>query len=257
MQFSLSSMRRRFAAPAPALSVQSAAHGWLSREEAIMGTAIRVELWCDERDDGESAAAAVMAEMHRIDRLLSPYREDSDLSLINRDAAQRAVPISAETMRLLVRAVRASRRDDRGSEPGVRAAELRHSPVSAESGECDLRRSADGGGHEHPRDRLERCDGEHRVGRRQRGQRIPIGRGDVPVSDGPGDLNTRNEEGARNRCLEVIARSNLDRHQPLIRCTVDEFFAVGTPSGIVPASVRDLPLPRGLRKRLHVDLVAA
>ena len=108
MQFSLSSMRRRFAAPAPALSVQSAAHGWLSREEAIMGTAIRVELWCDERDDGESAAAAVMAEMHRIDRLLSPYREDSDLSLINRDAAQRAVPISAETMRLLVRAVQFS-----------------------------------------------------------------------------------------------------------------------------------------------------
>jgi thiamine biosynthesis lipoprotein len=97
-------MRRRFAPPAAVLSVQTVAHGWLSREEAIMGTAIRVELWCDERDKGDSAAAAVMAEMHRIDRLLSPYRADSELSLINRDAAQRAVPVSAETMRLLVRA---------------------------------------------------------------------------------------------------------------------------------------------------------
>ncbi len=113
MQFSLSSMRRRFGAPTPALaSAQAAAHGWLSREEAIMGTAIRVELWCEEQDDGEAATAAVMAEMHRIDRLLSPYREDSELSLINRDAAQRAVPVSAETMRLLVRSVQFSELSD-------------------------------------------------------------------------------------------------------------------------------------------------
>ncbi len=108
MQFSLSSMRKRFAAPAPTLAAQSAAHGWVSREEAIMGTAIRVELWCDEPDDGEAAAAAVMAEMHRIDALLSPYKADSELSLVNRDAAHRAVPVSAETMRLLVRAVQFS-----------------------------------------------------------------------------------------------------------------------------------------------------
>ncbi|MEQ1805495.1 MAG: FAD:protein FMN transferase [Burkholderiaceae bacterium] len=108
MQFSLSSMRRRFAAPTPALVVKSAAHGWVSREEAIMGTAIRVELWCDESDEGDAAATAVMAEMHRIDALLSPYKEDSELSLINRDAARRAVPVSAETMRLLVRAAQFS-----------------------------------------------------------------------------------------------------------------------------------------------------
>jgi FAD:protein FMN transferase len=108
MQFSLSSMRRRFAPPAPTLGVAAELNGWRVREEAIMGTAIRVELWCDEADEGEQATAAVMAEMHRIDRLLSPHKQDSELSLINRDAAQRAVPVSAETMRLLARAVQFS-----------------------------------------------------------------------------------------------------------------------------------------------------
>jgi FAD:protein FMN transferase len=105
MQFSLSAVRRRFAAPASALGVAAAApRGWLSREEAIMGTAIRVELWSDAGDEGEAAIDAVMAEMHRIDRLWSPYKQDSELSLINRDAAQRAVAVGAETMQLLQRA---------------------------------------------------------------------------------------------------------------------------------------------------------
>jgi thiamine biosynthesis lipoprotein len=69
-----------------------------------MGTAISVELWCDDRRAGEAAADAVMAEMHRIDRAMSPYRSDSELSRINRDAASSAVTLSAEMTRLLSRA---------------------------------------------------------------------------------------------------------------------------------------------------------
>jgi FAD:protein FMN transferase len=108
MQFSLSAMRRHFAASASALRWGAAPDGWLSREEAIMGTAIRVELWADDPDDGEAAIAAVMAEMHRIDRLLSPYKEHSELSRINREAAQREVPVGAESMHLLQRSVQFS-----------------------------------------------------------------------------------------------------------------------------------------------------
>jgi thiamine biosynthesis lipoprotein len=78
--------------------------GWLQREEAIMGTAISVELWSEDRAAGESAAAAVMAEMHRIDRAMSPHREDSELSRINREAGSGPVPLSAEMARLLARA---------------------------------------------------------------------------------------------------------------------------------------------------------
>lgn len=81
------------------------AGGWMSREEAIMGTAVRVELWCDERERGEAAMAAVMDEMHRIDRSMSPHKPDSELSLINREAAHQAVPLSDEMARLIARAI--------------------------------------------------------------------------------------------------------------------------------------------------------
>ncbi len=69
-----------------------------------MGTAIRVELWAEDAAQGQAAIDAVMAEMHRIDRAMSPYKADSELSIINRDAAQRAVPLSDEMFTLLERA---------------------------------------------------------------------------------------------------------------------------------------------------------
>jgi len=40
---------------------------WLSREEAIMGTSVRVELWSDDCVSGEAAITAVMGRMHEID----------------------------------------------------------------------------------------------------------------------------------------------------------------------------------------------
>jgi len=79
--------------------------GWTSREEAIMGTAIRVELWGKDRAAGEAAIDAVMQEMHRIDRTMSPHKADSELSIINREAARHAVPLSLEMARLIARAI--------------------------------------------------------------------------------------------------------------------------------------------------------
>ena len=78
--------------------------GWQKREEAIMGTAISVGLWSEEPAAGVAAIDAVMAEMHRIDRAMSPHKSDSELSRINRDAAAGPVPLSAEMTRLLRRA---------------------------------------------------------------------------------------------------------------------------------------------------------
>jgi FAD:protein FMN transferase len=78
--------------------------GWMRRDEAIMGTAISVELWCDDALAGRSAIEAVMQEMHRIDRTMSPHKSDSELSRINRDAPHAAVPVSVEMARLLARA---------------------------------------------------------------------------------------------------------------------------------------------------------
>jgi thiamine biosynthesis lipoprotein len=76
----------------------------VKREESIMGTAIAVELWCDQRAAGEAAITAVMDEMHRIDRAMSPYKADSELSRINHGAGAGPVLVSAEMARLIVRA---------------------------------------------------------------------------------------------------------------------------------------------------------
>jgi FAD:protein FMN transferase len=95
-------------APARSTRADSApagvAAGWLKREEAIMGTAIVVELWSDDAAAGEAAIAAVMAEMHRIDRAMSPHKDDSELSRINREAAAAPVRLSDEMTSLLTRA---------------------------------------------------------------------------------------------------------------------------------------------------------
>jgi len=82
---------------------------WFSREEPIMGTAIRVELWAEDAVLAQQAIDAVMADMHRIDHLMSPYREDSELSRINREAPLRPVAISEELFELIERSVAFSR----------------------------------------------------------------------------------------------------------------------------------------------------
>jgi FAD:protein FMN transferase len=78
--------------PAPLQVGDEPAGVWLTRDEVAMGTAID----------------AVMAEMHRIDRTMSPHKADSELSLINRDAARQPVPVSNEMFVLLVQAQRFS-----------------------------------------------------------------------------------------------------------------------------------------------------
>ncbi len=92
-----------------ARSTPRQAGGWLRREEAIMGTAISVELWSGDRRQGEAAADAVMDEMHRIDRAMSPHKPGSELSRINREAARRSVPLSEEMGHLVERALAFSR----------------------------------------------------------------------------------------------------------------------------------------------------
>jgi FAD:protein FMN transferase len=82
-----------------------AAGGWMARDEAIMGTAIRVELWAERRSEGEAAIEAVLAEMHRIDRTYSPHKPESELSRLNRGAAGAPFACSEEMFGLLARAL--------------------------------------------------------------------------------------------------------------------------------------------------------
>jgi thiamine biosynthesis lipoprotein len=114
MRLNLPTLRARAAGPVPAaVSASAPALGrWFSRDEAIMGTAIHVELWGEDARAAEHAIDAVMAEMHRIDRLMSPYKSDSELSRINRDAGREAVTVGAELFGLIERSLHFSRLSD-------------------------------------------------------------------------------------------------------------------------------------------------
>lgn len=87
------------------MAADAPAGRWFSRDEAIMGTAIHVELWGDDRVAAAAAIDSVMNEMHRIDALMSHYKDDSELSRINRDAARQPVQVSAELFDLLAQSI--------------------------------------------------------------------------------------------------------------------------------------------------------
>jgi thiamine biosynthesis lipoprotein len=113
MSLTLPSLRSRPAAGFAAAAVAAPVRGkWWSRDEAIMGTAIHVELWHEDAGLAKRAIDAVMAEMHRVDRLMSPFKPDSELSRVNREAARAAVPIGAEMFGLIVRSLDFSRLSD-------------------------------------------------------------------------------------------------------------------------------------------------
>lgn len=101
----LNGLRRLVRAPSGPAVGSPGGGRWFSRDEAIMGTAIHVELWSEDAAAAADAIDAVMAEMHRIDALMSPYKESSELSRVNREAARQAVRVCAELFDLLERSI--------------------------------------------------------------------------------------------------------------------------------------------------------
>ena len=82
-------------------AVSSARADWVRREETIMGTRIYVEAWHANPIQGEQALEAVMADMRRIDALMSHYKPDSQISLINTRAALEPVAVDPELFDLI------------------------------------------------------------------------------------------------------------------------------------------------------------
>jgi FAD:protein FMN transferase len=100
---------------------------WLQAEWDVMGTRATLELWLEPRDtDGKDGAPktpnendhalnekedalkhpavlAVRNEFERLNQLLSPWIADSELALVNANAARTTVAISPEFQRLLQR----------------------------------------------------------------------------------------------------------------------------------------------------------
>jgi thiamine biosynthesis lipoprotein len=74
---------------------------WLTRSENIMGTRCSVELWSDDPARGEAAISSVFDDMKRIDRLMSTWKEDTEISRVNREGGRHPVKTSPELFRLL------------------------------------------------------------------------------------------------------------------------------------------------------------
>ena len=81
--------------PAPASAV------WREKTDAIMGTRIYVEVWAEDAASGDAAIDAVMADMTRIDVLMSHYKPESQLSQINARAAREPVQVDPELFDLI------------------------------------------------------------------------------------------------------------------------------------------------------------
>ena len=74
-----------------------------------MGTAIHVELWHTDKVIAEKNIQRVISEMHRIDSLMSPFKKDSELSLINQQAAKHPLKISDELFNLIQKSINISK----------------------------------------------------------------------------------------------------------------------------------------------------
>lgn len=92
-------------------------HVETEREQYVMGTTARVLL---PRGDDISAGVA-LEKIRELDRLLSDYREDSQISQINRYAGIRAVKVDPEVASVLSRSVEIARETDGAFDPTIGA----------------------------------------------------------------------------------------------------------------------------------------
>ncbi len=82
--------------------------GWHQDTQAVMGTRVHVEFFVKDDTAGAALLNAVMQEMHRIDHAFSPYKDNSELSRVNREAGRGWVDISDELLDLLVKSAQLS-----------------------------------------------------------------------------------------------------------------------------------------------------
>ncbi len=94
------------------LCIPQARAEWVFREQAIMGTRCAVEFWSAQPAAADILANAAFDEMRRIDRLMSTYRPDSELSRLNARAAQQPQVLSVELFALIRDSLAYSRRSD-------------------------------------------------------------------------------------------------------------------------------------------------
>jgi thiamine biosynthesis lipoprotein len=84
----------------------------LERSAPAMGTGFTVDLYGTSAGALEAAAESALEEAQRLDRMLSDYRPDSELSQVNEHALERPVKVSREFFDLLSACLDYSRRSE-------------------------------------------------------------------------------------------------------------------------------------------------
>ncbi|WP_428264359.1 FAD:protein FMN transferase [Haliangium sp.] len=81
----------------------------IARSAQAMGTRITVTLWTDDEAAAARGAEAVFAEFKRVDRLMTSWLDDSDVSRINAAAGAVPVKVDPEVLAVIERAQEFSR----------------------------------------------------------------------------------------------------------------------------------------------------
>jgi thiamine biosynthesis lipoprotein len=84
----------------------------VEQSDEAMGSSFSVVLYGSDRRQLQTAADAAFDEVHRLDRLLSNYRPDSEWSEVNRTAGVRPMKLSTELFQLLSDCMKYSRQSD-------------------------------------------------------------------------------------------------------------------------------------------------
>jgi len=88
----------------------TAAPGKLTYSDKAMGTSVSVWFWTDREADAAKAAEAMFTEIKRLDKEMTTWLPDSDLSKINAAAGDKPVKVSDETLAVIARALDVSKR---------------------------------------------------------------------------------------------------------------------------------------------------
>lgn len=81
---------------------------WIGDARPMMGTEVSMYLWSEDHDAGLAAVEAIFQEADRIDHLMSTYKDDSEISKINREAADAPVRSGEELYQLIARSLEIS-----------------------------------------------------------------------------------------------------------------------------------------------------
>lgn len=82
---------------------------WFSDARDKMGTRVEIKLWWEDAAEAQRLIELGMAEFDRIDAAMSTYRDDSEITHINENAADGPVAVGQELFALIARALEISR----------------------------------------------------------------------------------------------------------------------------------------------------